>query len=83
MIGEHHNLHHEFPEFDKEIHELKVNNHHFKRLMDEHHEIDKTIRRSEENVEPKCDDNVEDLKKQRLKLRDELYQMLVEHKKSS
>ena len=41
MVGEHHNLATEFPEFKEKIHELKMNDHHFQRLMDEHHEVDK------------------------------------------
>lgn len=76
MLGEHHNLVTEFPEYKDKIHELKATNRHFKRLLDEHHELDKKIRQSEVEAHVACDENLEDYKKKRLKLRDELYAML-------
>ena len=76
MIGEHHNLKTEFPEYVEVIQELKMNNAHFQKLSSKHHEIDKKIRQVEIGEEVLCDDNIEDLKKERLRLRDELYQMI-------
>jgi len=80
MLNEHHNLITEFPEHKAEIHFLKENNHHFQKLLIKHHELDKKIRRAEEEVDFLCDENLEDLKKRRLKLRDELYEMIIKHK---
>lgn len=77
MQNEHHNLALEFPEFKDKIHTLKMSNNHFKRLMDEHHELDKQIRRVEAMQESMSDEGLEDLKKQRLKLKDECYQILT------
>jgi uncharacterized protein YdcH (DUF465 family) len=37
MNVEHHDLHHDFPEFKEKIHALKVGNAHFARLFDEYH----------------------------------------------
>lgn len=76
MTGEHHNLKTEFPEFKELIEELHLNNKHFQKLEAEHHQIDKAIRRGEIGEAALCDDNLEDLKKNRLKLRDEIYTML-------
>ena len=76
MSGEHHNLKTEFPEHAEIIHELTMNNAHFQKISEEHHEIDKKIRRAEIDEEALCDDNLEDLKKARLKLRDELYELI-------
>lgn len=76
MNSTHHNLKTEFPEYEVIIHELLLNNNHFQNLSKEHHHIDKKIRRAEIGEEVLCDDNLEDLKKERLKLRDELYGML-------
>ena len=75
-----HDLHHEFPEYNDAIHVLKTGNHHFARLFDEYHRLNKDIRRIEENEEPVPDEALEDMKKLRLKLKDELHTMLRAHK---
>ncbi len=76
MLGEHHNLVHEFPEFREQIHELKVSDGHFARLFDEYHRLDRRIRRIEQQVEAVPEEYAESLKKRRLWLKDELYRML-------
>ncbi|MBE0510351.1 MAG: YdcH family protein [Chromatiales bacterium] len=76
MFGEHHDLVHELPEYREQIHELKMNNKHFARLFDEYHDVDHEIRRIEQGVETPSDAYLEDLKKKRLHLKDELYAML-------
>lgn len=75
-----HDLHHELPEFKDAIHRLKMSNHHFPRLFDEYHHVNKDIRRIEENEEPVTDVALDEMKKQRLKLKDDLYAMLRAHK---
>ena len=75
-----HDLHHECPEYNDAIHVLKTGNHHFARLFDEYHRLNKDIRRIEENDEPVTDEALEDMKKLRLKLKDELHAMLRAHK---
>ncbi len=76
MQNEHHNLALEFPEFKEKIHELKMSNNHFRRMMDEHHELDKEIRRVEAMEQAMANEALETLKKQRLKLKDECFRML-------
>ncbi len=76
MVLEHHDLHHEFPEYRDLIHTLKTSNQHFSRLFDEYHEADRHVRRIEENAELATDFELEDLKKIRLRLKDQLYEML-------
>lgn len=77
MYGEHHNnLSVEFPEFQDKIHRLKVSSLHFSKLYDKYQAIDNEIYRIEEEIETPSDFYTEDLKKQRLKLRDELYALL-------
>lgn len=73
---EKHDLHHEFPEFGDRIHELKMSNHHFARLFEEYHAINREIVRIEAGVENTKDEYVEELKKQRLSHKDQLYNML-------
>ncbi|EED34540.1 conserved hypothetical protein [Luminiphilus syltensis NOR5-1B] len=76
MTIEKHDLHHEFPEHHDTIHELKMNNAHFARLFDQYHEVDHEVHRIENGSENTSDAYLEDKKKLRLKLKDELYQMI-------
>jgi uncharacterized protein YdcH (DUF465 family) len=78
MFGEHHDLIHELPEYREQIHTLKMSNNHFARLFDEYHDVDHEVRRIEQGVETPSDVYLEDLKKKRLHLKDELYAMLKE-----
>lgn len=80
MYVEHHDLHHEFPEHAQAIHVLKTSNQHFARLFDEYHQVTASVERlAGENI-PVTDETFEELKKKRLKLKDELYGMLVAHR---
>ncbi|GAA6171195.1 YdcH family protein [Colwellia sp. KU-HH00111] len=76
MTLQKHDLHHEFPEFDKEIHHLKMNDNHFARLFNDYHEVNQEVHRIEQGVENTSDEYIEQRKKQRLKLKDELFVML-------
>ncbi|MCB1890500.1 MAG: DUF465 domain-containing protein [Rhodocyclaceae bacterium] len=78
MVLEPHDLHHEFPEYENEIRDLKMADAHFAKLFDEYHEVNRHVQRVELNAELATDPELEDLKKQRLKLKDELYAMLKE-----
>lgn len=76
MTG-HHDLATEFPELKDKIHELKTSNAHFSRLFERYQEIDKQITRSENRIELMSNEEEETLRKERLKLKDELYSMLT------
>ena len=76
MMVEKHDLIHELPEYREQIHELKMSDKHFARLFEEYHDLDHEVRRIEEGVENTGDAYLEDLKKRRLKLKDEMYGML-------
>lgn len=78
MLGEKHDLIHEFPEYKDRIHELKINNSHFARLFEEYHEVEHEIRRIEEGVESTSDDYLEERKKLRLNLKDQLFEIIKE-----
>lgn len=71
-----HEIHEEFPEHEQKIHDLKVSNAHFGRLYDEYHEINRAIHRAETDIEPTDDFNMEDMRKKRMRLKDEIYAML-------
>ena len=76
MFAEHHDLLHEFPEHKDKIHALKTQNAHFSKLFDEYHDVDKELRRVQQEIETPSDQFVEDLKKKRLALKDELFAMI-------
>jgi len=76
MTLEKHDLHHEFPEFNDEIHHLKMNDNHFARLFNDYHTVNSEVQRIEQGVENTSDEYIEERKKQRLKLKDELFVML-------
>jgi uncharacterized protein YdcH (DUF465 family) len=76
MHNEQHDLSHEFPEYRDRIHALKLESEHFRRLADEYHALDRQVHRAETDVEPLADEHLEELKKRRLLLKDELYALL-------
>lgn len=76
MILEKHDLHHEFPEFNDEIHHLKMNDKHFARFFTDYHEVNQEVQRIEQGVENTSDEYLEQKKKQRLQLKDELFVMI-------
>ncbi len=78
MYGEHHDLVHEFPEYRDKIHEMKTANAHFAKLFEEYHEVDREVRRIEQEVETPSDEYAEEQKKKRLALKDALFAMLKE-----
>jgi beta-phosphoglucomutase-like phosphatase (HAD superfamily)/uncharacterized protein YdcH (DUF465 family) len=49
-----HELADDFPQDVEKIHELKVSNPHFAKLMDDYHEVNRAVHRAETGVEP-CD----------------------------
>lgn len=75
---EKHDLHHEFPGMDARISELKVENAHFKKLADEYDEVNHAVYRIESGVENTSDETLNNLRKQRLQLKDELYALLTQ-----
>ncbi len=70
MQGEKHDLHHEFPEFNDAIHELKMTDNHFRRLNDslmKYHELDHEVHRKMKKLalENTSDDYLEVFRKKR------------------
>lgn len=73
-----HELAEEFPGDVETLHKLKLENAHFNKLSDEYHDINRQIHRIETEVEPASDETLEDLKKQRLSLKDQIAHMISE-----
>ncbi len=76
MLGDNHDLYHELPEFKDRIDDLTARNETFAQLLSEYHAVNRVVERTEEGLEAHSDMYVEDLKKQRLHLKDQLYLML-------
>jgi uncharacterized protein YdcH (DUF465 family) len=77
MSVEHHDLIHEFPDMKDRIHELKMGDHHFRRLFDEYHELTRSIEKMEDEVTPVATSTEGDAKLRRVHLKDELYRLLI------
>ena len=76
MSVEHHDLVHEFPEFKETIHELKINNAHFRKLFDEYHTLTREVENMQNEVTPVSAHTELEAKVRRLHLKDELYKLL-------
>ncbi len=76
MLGESHDLLHEFPELNDKINQLKAKDPLFAQRMAEYDALDRRVRELEELSQPVADETMEDLKKERLRLKDELYALL-------
>lgn len=72
-----HELIAEFPEHVTRISQMKTSDPRFARLYEEYHEVNRAIHRAETNIEPTDDMHMETMRKSRLKLKDELYSMLI------
>jgi len=71
-----HELHEEFPSQHDRIMKLKEEDAHFGRLYDEYHEINRAIHRAETDVEPTDDTHMTEMRKQRMRLKDEIARIL-------
>jgi len=76
MLGESHDLRHEFPDLESRIANLRAHHPEFARLMDDYDTLDARVRQIEELGNPVADETIEDLKKERLLLKDQLYGIL-------
>ncbi len=71
-----HPLGRDFPEYRERLHQLKTTDAHFRRLAEQYEEVDKSVVRAEQNLEHLSDHDLEALKLERVKLKDNLYAML-------
>jgi uncharacterized protein len=76
MANTPHELAEDFPGMHERIHELKLSDGRFARLIEEYHELNRQVHRVETRVEPTSEDVEEELKRRRVRLKDEIAQML-------
>jgi uncharacterized protein len=72
----HHPIYREFPEHRETIRRLKVSDNHFSHLFDEYHRVDDEVYRIEEEIDFATDQEIEELKMRRAKLKDAIYHLV-------
>ncbi|MBI1416344.1 MAG: DUF465 domain-containing protein [Limimaricola sp.] len=65
-----HELAEEFPDHVEKLQAMKAASPQFAALMDKYHEVNRMIHRAETDLEPTDDAHMEDLRKERLRLKD-------------
>lgn len=76
MSATHSDLAQEFPAWKDLIHQMKAEDHHFARLLEEYHTFGRELHRIDQGIETPQDSYVEALKKKRLALKDQLCGLL-------
>lgn len=71
-----HELSEEFPDQHDAIQRLGADNPHFAKLADQYHEANRAIHRAETDIEPTDDHHMTELRRQRMRLKDEIAAML-------
>jgi hypothetical protein len=71
-----HELAEEFPEYREKMHELKLADAHFRKLADAYHALNREIHRIETDVAPADDLHHQELRRRRVKLKDEIFGLL-------
>ncbi|MGJ8615273.1 MAG: YdcH family protein [Sulfitobacter sp.] len=71
-----HELAEEFPEMAAAMAKLNQSDAHFEKMTDSYHRLNREIHRAETDVEPTSDEHMNDMRKQRLTLKDEIYAYL-------
>ena len=74
---EKHDLKHEFPEHQEKIHDLKINDNHFRKLFDEYHDVNDQIHAIETEAFHTTDEVLNQLRIKRVQLKDELYAIII------
>ena len=77
MHVDHHDLYQEFPDLREAIDGLKVANTHFAAQFARYNRLTGKVENLEEHDMPVADFTLEDMKKQRVKLKDEIYYLLL------
>ncbi|MEL6206238.1 MAG: YdcH family protein [Pseudomonadota bacterium] len=74
-----HELAEDFPEAVDLIHRLKQEDPHFARLADAYHDVNRQVHRAECDIEPMDDAGITVLRKERMRLKDEIAALLRAH----
>ena len=72
-----HELADEFPEHAEKISDLKQSDAHFTKLSDAYHDVNRAIHRAETDVEPTDDAHMQEMRKEWMSLKDQIWAMLA------
>jgi len=72
-----HDLAHEFPHLIGKMRSMKLSSSRFLHLFNDYDQVNNGITKIEQDGSAIADDALENMKKQRLKLKDDIYHMLV------
>ena len=70
-----HAIHEEFPHDAEIIHNLKISDNHFARLLDEYDTVNDEVAAAETNVQPTTEEHEHELRRKRSHLKDEIARM--------
>lgn len=76
MLSEHHDISHEFPEYNRILDELRATDADFDAIVARRDSLDDEIRELEECQQPISDEEIEKMKFERANLKDRIYQAL-------
>lgn len=76
MSNMHHDFLQEYPEYKNTVHALKGKDQHFVKLFDAYQDCNAQLHRIEQEIETPSDAFVEELKKKRLHLKDEMLEII-------
>jgi len=71
-----HPIYLDFPEFAEKIHSLKIDDAHFRKLFTDYDTLDHLIYNAESDTEPTTDENLNQMRIERVKLKDVIYNYL-------
>jgi uncharacterized protein YdcH (DUF465 family) len=71
-----HELAEEFPEHVDQIHDLRGSDAHFAKLYESYHNANRAVHAAETDVKPTSDDHIVELRKKRMRLKDQVYAYL-------
>lgn len=67
-----HELPEEFPQQVEKMAELRQSDKHFAKLSESYHTVNRAIHRAETDVEPTSDDHMQQMRRERLALKDQI-----------
>ncbi|MDG1863096.1 MAG: DUF465 domain-containing protein [Yoonia sp.] len=74
-----HELSDEFPDQMQKMHDLRQTDAHFAKMSDEYHEVNRAVHRAETNVAPTSDEHMNQMRKERMALKDQIASYLSAH----
>jgi hypothetical protein len=73
-----HELAEEFPSKIEAMRRLRETNAHFATLADRYHEVNRAVHRAETDVEPTSDAHMTEMRRERMRIKDEIAGMLAD-----